>query len=73
MTGLKLKEALEKKLTDRPFIEFHGDLDQTQKTNYFEEFKTCDRGVMIATKSVAFGVNIPEIKQLIIYEIPDSM
>ena len=50
---------------------FHGDLDQMSRERNLAKFRNGTANVLVATDLAARGIDIPEIKSVVHYELPD--
>ena len=69
--------TLHKNLLDEGFCAYTftggSEMSNGKRIETQSNFQSCSSGVLITTKSQAFGVNYSNITKVIIYELPDSM
>jgi len=64
----RVSKAMER--VDISSLTIHGDIDQKQRSQVMDEFKKNKYGILIATDITARGINIPDIKYVINYDLP---
>lgn len=69
---IKTCEALYKALNDYHFKAsiYHGKLDNIRRNNEQEDFFSNKNNIMVSTSAFGLGVNIKNIRHVIIYEMP---
>ena len=69
--------SLQKRLDDEGFNAFvftgGSEMNNNRRVDSQKSFQNSSVGVLISTKSQAFGVNYSGVTKVIIYELPDSM
>lgn len=50
----------------------HGERDQAERTRVMEQFKSDNRGILIATDVSARGIDIPDVSYVINYDLPEK-
>lgn len=67
-------EDLTTKVTGNGFrcAQFHGDMDAMDRMDVIERFKKGDLDVVVATNAFGMGIDIPDIRVVIHYMIPES-
>ena len=68
----QIKTLLEIELM-RNFYIYTSKLSSIDKKQVYEDFQKSEKGILICTKSQAFGVNYSNIKSIVIWELPDSL
>jgi ATP-dependent RNA helicase DDX24/MAK5 len=53
-------------------LPLHAQMEQKQRLNNLEKFSSSDNGLLIATDVAARGLDIPNIKHIIHYQVPRS-
>ena len=69
---VQLKLLLDEQLT-RPYYVYNSRLSSQDKYEVYSDFEASTNGILICTKSQAFGVNYSNISNVVIWEIPDSL
>lgn len=64
------REALEKGYNA---VAFHGDMTADERMNVVEQFKNGDINIVFATNAFGMGIDIPDIRVVIHYMIPESI
>ena len=74
---LTIKETLilKEKLSKYRFscLTYYSELEQKQKKEVYQNFLGGDSNILISTSSFGMGVNIPDIRNVILYQIPLSL
>jgi ATP-dependent DNA helicase RecQ len=68
VTGL-----LSKSLADRPIFAYHAGMDPAARTANQERFMSTPRAVAVATNAFGMGINKPDIRLVIHYNIPGTI
>ncbi|CAF4305236.1 unnamed protein product, partial [Rotaria sordida] len=53
-------------------LPLHAQMEQKQRLTNLEKFSNSDNGLLIATDVAARGLDIPNIKHIIHYQVPRS-
>ena len=53
-------------------VSLHGDKDQEERSTVMKEFREGKHGILIATDVSARGIDIPDVKFVINYDLPDQ-
>src|SRR5438874_5702972 len=64
---------LSENLTDRPVFAYHAGMDQAARASNQERFMTTPRAVAVATNAFGMGINKPDIRFVIHYNIPGTL
>lgn len=65
-----LEKALEK---GHKAMNFHGDMSGKERQDIITEFKTGSKNLIIATNAFGMGIDIPDIKNIIHFMLPESV
>ena len=68
VTGL-----LSESLTDRPIFAYHAGMDPAARTANQEKFMATPRGIAVATNAFGMGINKPDIRLVVHYNIPGTL
>lgn len=52
---------------------YHGGLDPKTKNSNYLGFKNSKSGVIFATNAFGMGIDIPDIRQVVLYDLPQNM
>lgn len=64
---------LSQELTDRPIFAYHAGMDPAARTANQEKFMATPRGVAVATNAFGMGINKPDIRLVVHYNIPGTL
>ena len=60
-------------LTDRPIFAYHAGMDPAARTANQEKFMNTPRAVAVATNAFGMGINKPDIRLVVHYNIPGTL
>ncbi|HYE19591.1 MAG TPA: ATP-dependent DNA helicase RecQ [Tepidisphaeraceae bacterium] len=69
----ELSEILARCLTDRPVFPYHAGMNAEQRTESQERFMQTPRAVCVATNAFGMGINKPDIRFVLHYNLPGSL
>ena len=69
----EITAMLSEHLTDRPIFAYHAGMDQAARASNQERFMTTQRSVAVATNAFGMGINKPDIRFVIHYNIPGTL
>jgi ATP-dependent DNA helicase RecQ len=64
---------LGRNLADRPVFGYHAGMDQAARTANQERFMNTPRAVAVATNAFGMGINKPDIRLVVHYQIPGTL
>ncbi len=64
---------LSENLTDRSVFAYHAGMDQAARASNQERFMTTPRSIAVATNAFGMGINKPDIRFVIHYNIPGTL
>jgi len=64
---------LSESLTDRPIFAYHAGMDPAARTANQEKFMATPRGIAVATNAFGMGINKPDIRLIVHYNIPGTI
>jgi ATP-dependent DNA helicase RecQ len=64
---------LSESLTDRPIFAYHAGMDPAARTANQEKFMATPRGIAVATNAFGMGINKPDIRLVVHYNIPGTI
>jgi ATP-dependent DNA helicase RecQ len=64
---------LSQSLVDRPVFAYHAGMDQAARTGNQERFMNTPRAVAVATNAFGMGINKPDIRLVVHYQIPGTL
>lgn len=64
---------LSQALTDRPVFAYHAGMDPAARTANQEKFMATPRGIAVATNAFGMGINKPDIRLVVHYNIPGTL
>jgi ATP-dependent DNA helicase RecQ len=64
---------LSESLADRPVFAYHAGMDQAARASNQERFMTTPRAVAVATNAFGMGINKPDIRFVVHYNIPGTL
>ena len=64
---------LSENLADRPVFAYHAGMDQAARSSNQERFMTTPRSVAVATNAFGMGINKPDIRFVVHYNIPGTL
>eukprot|EP00835_Amoeboradix_gromovi_P000806 NODE_30_length_32972_cov_0.541052.p9 type:complete len:363 gc:universal NODE_30_length_32972_cov_0.541052:29119-28031(-) len=70
----RFTERLSKILSDKgfPSISIHGDLNQNERIRRYNDFKSYEKRVMVATDLFGRGIDVERVNVVINYDMPDG-
>ena len=69
----EVTSVLGEKLKDRPIFAYHAGMDMSARTANQEQFMNTPRAVAVATNAFGMGINKPDIRLVIHYNIPGTL
>lgn len=60
-------------LADRPVFAYHAGMDQAARTSNQDRFMNTPRAVAVATNAFGMGINKPDIRLVVHYQIPGTL
>ena len=64
---------LSENLADRPVFAYHAGMDQAARASNQERFMTTPRSIAVATNAFGMGINKPDIRFVVHYNIPGTL
>jgi ATP-dependent DNA helicase RecQ len=69
----EVTSLLGESLTDRPIFAYHAGMDPAARTANQEKFMSTPRGIAVATNAFGMGINKPDIRLVVHYNIPGTL
>jgi ATP-dependent DNA helicase RecQ len=69
----ELTMMLSETLKDRSVFAYHAGMDQAARASNQERFMTTPRGVAVATNAFGMGINKPDIRFVVHYNVPGTL
>ncbi|HWE03084.1 MAG TPA: ATP-dependent DNA helicase RecQ [Tepidisphaeraceae bacterium] len=69
----EVTSLLSSNLRDRPIFAYHGGMDLAARTANQERFMNTPRAVAVATNAFGMGINKPDIRLVVHYNIPGTL
>ena len=69
----EVKGFLSGNFKNRPIFAYHAGMDTTARTTNQEQFMSTPRAIAVATNAFGMGINKPDIRLLIHYNIPGTL
>jgi len=69
----EVTSLLSSSLRDRPIFAYHGGMDLAARTANQERFMNTPRAVAVATNAFGMGINKPDIRLVVHYNIPGTL
>ncbi len=68
----QVKRLFEQLLHDYNVVMLSGDIQQSQRERYLEQFKSGDATILVATDVAGRGIHVDEVSHVINYTLPDQ-